>query len=88
MYGCGDKHCAAVRFPVRLFAPTAVDALALARGASAHNTDLLAAQAVGFRTAFVYRTREYGPTQTTDLTPDPSVDVVARDFEDLADQIA
>lgn len=55
---------------------------------AAHNADLLAAQAVGFRTAFVYRTREYGPTQTTDLAPDPSVDVVARDFENLADQVA
>ena len=55
---------------------------------AAHNTDLLAAQAVGFSTACVYRTQEYGPTQTTDLTPDPSVDVIARDFEDLADQIA
>lgn len=54
---------------------------------AAHNADLLAAQAVGFHTAFVYRTQEYGPNQTTDLTPAPSVDVVAQDFEDLADQL-
>ena len=54
---------------------------------AAHNEDLRAARAVGFRTAFVYRTEEYGPHQTTDLEPDPSVDVVARDFIDLADQL-
>ena len=54
---------------------------------AAHNEDLRAARSVGFRTAFVYRTQEYGPNQTTDLEPDPSVDVVARDFIDLADQL-
>ncbi len=54
---------------------------------AAHNQDLEAAQAVGFSTAFVYRTTEYGPHQTTDLEPDPSVDIVARDFNDLADQL-
>ena len=32
---------------------------------AAHNKDLLAAQTVGFQTAFVYRTTEYGPNQTT-----------------------
>ena len=54
---------------------------------AAHNADLLAAQAAGFRAAFVYRTAEYGPAQTTDLVPDASVDIVARNFEDLADQL-
>jgi len=54
---------------------------------AAHNDDLSAARSVGFRTAFVYRTEEYGPNQTTDLVPDPSVDVVATDFIDLADQL-
>ena len=34
---------------------------------AAHNNDLLAARAVGFKTAFVYRTTEYGPGQTSDL---------------------
>ena len=51
------------------------------------NGDLLAAQRVGFRTAFVLRAREYGPNQATNLEADPSVDVVARDFNDLADQL-
>jgi 2-haloacid dehalogenase len=54
---------------------------------AAHNGDLLAAQAVGMRTAFVLRDREYGPDQTTNLEADPSVDVVATDFYDLADQL-
>lgn len=52
---------------------------------AAHNGDLKGAQAVGFRTAFVHRPREYGPNQTTDLVPDPSIDVVAKDFMELAD---
>ena len=55
---------------------------------AAHNEDLAAAASVGFNTAFVYRTEEYGPDQTTDLEPDPTVDVAATDFNDLADQLA
>jgi len=51
---------------------------------AAHNGDLMGAQAVGFRTAFVRRPREYGETQTTDLVPDPGIDLVAEDFGDLA----
>ena len=54
---------------------------------AAHNDDLRAARSVGFRTAFVYRTEEYGPNQTTDLTPAPWVGVVATDFCDLAEQL-
>lgn len=54
---------------------------------AAHNDDLQGARAVGLRTAFVRRAEEYGPSQTTDLEPDPDVDVVARDFNDLADQL-
>ncbi len=54
---------------------------------AAHNSDLKAAQAEGFQTAFVYRTNEYGPHQTTDLEPETSFDIVAKDFSDLADQL-
>ena len=54
---------------------------------AAHNGDLKGSGAVGFRTAFVHRPREFGPEQTTDLVPDPSVDVVAKDFNDLADRL-
>jgi 2-haloacid dehalogenase len=51
---------------------------------AAHNGDLQAAAALGFRTAFVPRPREYGPGQTTDLRPDRAWDIVATDFGDLA----
>ena len=54
---------------------------------AAHNNDLLAAQKVGFRTAFVPRPTEYGPGQTTDLEANPTVDVMATDFNDLAQQL-
>ena len=54
---------------------------------AAHNSDLLAAQSVGFRSAFVYRTEEYGPNQATDLEPNHSVDIAAMDFNDLAGQL-
>ena len=53
---------------------------------AAHNGDLKGAQAVGFRTAFVHRPHEHGPDQTSDLVPDPSIDIVAEDFNDLADR--
>lgn len=55
---------------------------------AAHNSDLQGARAAGSRTAFVYRTREFGMNQETDLAPDPAVDIVAADFIDLADQLA
>jgi 2-haloacid dehalogenase len=50
---------------------------------AAHNGDLLAAQAVGLRTAFVARPTEHGPGQTTDLAPEGDYDIVARDFLEL-----
>ncbi|MAG35074.1 MAG: haloacid dehalogenase, partial [Dehalococcoidia bacterium] len=54
---------------------------------AAHNNDLRAAQRVGFRTAFVLRATEYGEGQDKDLEADPSVDVAAADFNDLADKL-
>ena len=54
---------------------------------AAHLGDLRAAQGVGLRTAFVVRPLEYGPSRTPDLTPDSSVEVSARDFNDLAGQL-
>src|SRR5699024_8871904 len=54
---------------------------------AAHNSDLAAAQALGLRTVFVRRPTEHGPDQTTDLAADGEWDVVAEDFEDLADRI-
>ena len=54
---------------------------------AAHLGDLRAAKELGLRTAFVVRPLEYGPTRTPDLQPDASVDVAAKDFVDLADQL-
>jgi 2-haloacid dehalogenase len=54
---------------------------------AAHNSDLAAAQDLGLRTVFVRRPTEHGPDQTTDLAADGEWDVVAEDFEDLADRI-
>jgi 2-haloacid dehalogenase len=50
---------------------------------AAHQPDLGAASALGFRTAFVPRPRE-GPNGEKNLTPDPRWDVVAPDFNALA----
>ncbi len=54
---------------------------------AAHLGDLRAAKNVGLRTAFVVRPLEFGPGGTPDLTPDSSVDVSAKDFNDLAGQL-
>jgi len=54
---------------------------------AAHNGDLVAAGALGFRTAFVARPQEHGPTQTSDRSAAHAFDIVARDFGDLADQL-
>lgn len=51
---------------------------------AAHNYDLAEAQSHGMRTAFIPRTNEYGPAQTTDLKPMGDWDLVAEDLEDLA----
>ena len=54
---------------------------------AAHNYDLRAAQSHGLHTAFVPRPTEYGPAQTTDLTPEGPWTIVAKDFLDLAGQL-
>jgi len=70
---------------------TAVDLLGLAPQqvmmVAAHNGDLKAARALGLHTAFVARPTEYGPHQSTDLEADPTVDIAATDFNDLATQL-
>jgi 2-haloacid dehalogenase len=55
---------------------------------AAHNDDLIAAQDAGLRTAFVPRTTEHGPFQTTDLEPTGPWDIVAQDLLDLARKLA
>ena len=54
---------------------------------AAHNFDLDAARAVGFRTAFIRRPAEWGPAGTPDPEPHPAVDIKAVDFADLARQL-
>ncbi|PRY71452.1 haloacid dehalogenase type II [Halomonas ventosae] len=54
---------------------------------AAHQDDLQAAHREGFRTAFVRRPLEHGPDATPDLSVDPIFDLVADDFDDLADRL-
>ena len=54
---------------------------------AAHNGDLLAAGALGFRTAFVGRPTEYGPDQQADLRAEHPFDMVSESFTDLADKL-
>lgn len=50
---------------------------------AAHNYDLRAARALGFRTAFIPRPQEYGPAQRKDRVAEEDWDVVADDLVDL-----
>ena len=54
---------------------------------AAHSGDLRAAAAAGLHTAFVSRPEEYGPTRKADAPGKGEFDFMARDFEDLADQL-
>lgn len=54
---------------------------------AAHNDDLRAAAALGFRTAFVGRPDEHGPGQTRDLRAEDDFDLVADDFIGLAEAL-
>ena len=55
---------------------------------AAHKDDLHAARACGLKTAFVPRPREYGPQAKPDVSREPAFDIHARDFNDLARQLA
>jgi FMN phosphatase YigB (HAD superfamily) len=54
---------------------------------AAHLGDLRAAKDVGLTTAFVTRPLEFGPNGKPDLKADSSVDLTAKDFNDLAGQL-
>lgn len=54
---------------------------------AAHNSDLHAARECGLSTAFVARPKEHGPQQASDLEPTEDWDIVARDFDHLADLV-
>ena len=51
---------------------------------AAHNSDLVAAAGLGFRTAFVARPTEYGLDQAADLTAENDYDLAAGSMIDLA----
>lgn len=54
---------------------------------AAHNLDLRGAHEQGLRTAFIRRPIEWGRGTTPEQELDPSIDIVANDLEDLADQL-
>ncbi len=54
---------------------------------AAHTGDLDAAKALGLRTAYVHRPREYGPARTPTMPEPGRFDVLAKDFRDLARQL-
>lgn len=54
---------------------------------AAHKGDLKAAQAAGLHAAFVPRPLEHGAGHAEDATPDPSFDVMAKDFLELASKL-
>lgn len=55
---------------------------------AAHQDDLAAARACGLQTAYVERPAEFGADRLKDVSPDPANTLHARDFLDLADQLA
>lgn len=54
---------------------------------AAHNSDLVAASACGFRTAFVRRPTEHGPEQTDDLYAEHDFDFVGESLIELAEHL-
>jgi 2-haloacid dehalogenase len=54
---------------------------------AAHNYDLNAAQKLGLKTAFVARPTEYGPLQKHDFEATGDWDIVAADFNGIADRM-
>jgi 2-haloacid dehalogenase len=54
---------------------------------AAHNDDLAAARSFGLKTGFVARPTEYGPLQKKDFKADGAWDVMADDFNGIADRL-
>jgi 2-haloacid dehalogenase len=54
---------------------------------AAHPDDLRAAKRLGMRTALVPRPLEWGPERKLEIERDPSFDIIAEDFIDLADKL-
>ena len=53
-----------------------------------HNFDLNAARGCGYKSAFVRRPAEWGPSGPPDSAPNPEHDIVVDDFAELADALA
>ncbi len=70
----------------------AAEILGLAPGevmmVAAHKDDLRHAATQGLKTALVLRPNEFGKGRHPDLSPEPAFTINARDFNDLADQLA
>ncbi len=54
---------------------------------AAHQDDLLAAQALGLKTAYISRPLEFGPECKNDATDDMPFDIIANDIVDLAEKL-
>jgi 2-haloacid dehalogenase len=54
---------------------------------AAHNNDLKAARKLGLKTAFVARPTEYGPHQKYDFEAKDSWEIVAKDFNEIAERM-
>lgn len=54
---------------------------------AAHQDDLLAAQALGLKTAYISRPLEFGPERKNDATDDMPFDIIANDIVDLAEKL-
>ena len=54
---------------------------------AAHQNDLLAARALGLKTAYISRPLESGPDKSNDASDDMPFDIIAADIIDLAEQL-
>ncbi len=54
---------------------------------AAHNDDLYAARALGFKTAYINRPYEYGEGQVSDLHAEEALDIVGEYMTDVADEL-
>ncbi|WP_420562975.1 haloacid dehalogenase type II [Thalassobaculum sp.] len=54
---------------------------------AAHNGDLQAARDLGFKTAFILRPTEYGPTQDKDNKAESDWEYITESMEELADKL-
>jgi 2-haloacid dehalogenase len=76
-------HPEAYRKAARLLQAAPAEILMVA----CHNFDLDAARAEGFRTAFVRRPEEWGPSGPPDPVPNPATDIIVDGFAGLADRL-